>query len=87
MAENEKKFEHVSDVDKIVIDHYREFFNNTGGNDPVELLDDLQSEHGANMMQTNVVRYLLAFAVHSQTILIKRLMREGRLPKIEGVEL
>ena len=61
-----------------VIEEYHHLFNNTGGNPPVELLEDLRDNE--RMVSTNIVRYLLAFAVKSQVTLILTLKREGLLP-------
>lgn len=50
---------------------------NTGGNDPLELMQDLVSDK--RMMSTNVVRFLLATAVESQIGLLRRLEQAGWL--------
>ena len=60
-----------------VIEEFGELFNNTGGNPPAELLEDLENDE--RMFSTNIVRYLLAVAVQSQVTLILRLKAEGLL--------
>lgn len=53
------------------IETYGKFLNNTGGNPPAELLEDLRDD--TRMFSTNIVRYLLAFAVKAQVDLIRTL--------------
>ena len=60
-----------------ILNNYGSLFNNTGGNDPAELLEDFY--HHENLFATNIVRYLLAMAVYAQVALIKTLIREGLL--------
>ena len=60
-----------------ILNNYGSLLNNTGGNDPAELLEDFYNHE--NMFATNIVRYLLAMAVLAQVTLIKTLIREGLL--------
>lgn len=66
------------------IEKYGELLNNTGGNPPAELLEDLRDDE--RMFSTNIVRYLLAMAVKSQVTLILRLQAEGLLITKEQLE-
>lgn len=56
-----------------------DLWNNTGGNDPAELLQDLQrrgtDERPNRLMSVNVVRFTLAVAVAAQVSLIAELER------------
>ena len=61
-----------------ILNNYGSLLNNTGGNDPAELLLDFFN-HDKNMFATNIVRYVLAMAVFAQVALIKTLIREGLL--------
>ena len=45
--------------------------NNTGGNDPIELLERFYSEK--YLLSTNMPVYLLAFGVHVQSLLLRHL--------------
>lgn len=56
---------------------YREDFVNTGGNSIEELMDDLDRDK--TMVQTNVVRFVLAVSVSSQVGMLTRLHEAGRL--------
>ena len=67
------------------IDTYGKFLNNTGGNPPTELLENLRDNE--RMAATNIVRYVLAVAVQSQLTLILRLQAEGVLLTQEQLAL
>ena len=60
-----------------ILNNYGSLLNNTGGNDPAELLLDFYNDE--NLLATNIVRYLMAMAVLAQVILIKTLIREELL--------
>ncbi len=60
-----------------ILTTYSRFINNTGGNSPLELLNSL--EHDESMFATNIVRYMLAFAVQAQLHLLMDLRRAGML--------
>ena len=60
-----------------ILNKYGTLLNNTGGNDPAELLLDFY--HDENLFATNIVRYLWAMAVDAQVYLIKTLIRERLL--------
>ena len=60
-----------------ILNNYGSLFNNTGGNPPAELLEDIYNNK--NLFATNIVRGLLAMAVLAQVTLIKTLIREGLL--------
>lgn len=65
-----------------ILETYGPLLTNTGGNDPRELLEDLQPyEDGRpnRLMSTNVVRFVLAIGIEAQVSLIKVLQEEGML--------
>ena len=68
-----------------VLETYGHLFNNTGGNPPIELLEDLRDD--TRMFSTNIVRYLLAFAVEAQVELVRTLQAEGVLLTQEQLAL
>jgi len=49
---------------------YGDLLVNTGGNDPLELVADLDLDK--NMMRTNVVRFVLAVGVQSQLLVLSK---------------
>lgn len=57
---------------------YGHLLNNTGGNEPLELLTRLNREE--RLMTTNLPVAVLAIAVQSQISLILTLEKEGLLP-------
>ena len=61
-----------------IIARFGSLLSNTGGNDPAELLDALETE--TNMAYTNDFRFVLASAVSSQVGLLARMEKEGLLP-------
>lgn len=75
--------EHVYPWQADLIERYGELLTNTGGNDPAELLQDLQrpgtDAKPNRLMSTNVVRFVLAVSVQSQLALLAGLQREGML--------
>ncbi|QNJ56015.1 hypothetical protein SEA_RASPUTIA_125 [Microbacterium phage Rasputia] len=64
---------------KRIVDTYGEFFNNTGGNDPLDLLTRLHREE--YLVSTNMPVAMLAMAQLAQVNLIRTLENEGKLPK------
>jgi len=74
-----KKYPHVAEWELGIVVKYGHLLNNTGGNPPAELLDDLSNPGEKNMARTNLPRFVLAAAVQSQVILIARLQAEGLL--------
>lgn len=62
---------------KQIVAEYGELFNNTGGNDPIDMLRALNTNK--RLMSVNIVVFVLATAVQSQIVLIKRLKKEGKL--------
>ena len=60
-----------------ILNNYGSLLNNTGGNDPAELLLDFYNHE--HMFSTNIVRYLLAIGINAQVYLIKTLIREELL--------
>ena len=70
---------YVTDRERELVEKYGDLLNNTGGNDPLDLLNDFNKPQPNNLMAVNVVRFVLAMAVHSQIVLLGTLEREGRL--------
>lgn len=66
-------------MDKIPVEltPYLDLLNNTGGNDPQNLLDRLNNED--RLMHTNVVVAVLASMCQAQLTLLLRLKEEGLL--------
>lgn len=58
------------------LEKYGHLLNNTGGNDPAELIERLKD---GKLFSTNVVVYLMATEVRSQLNLLRRLHKEGLL--------
>ncbi len=62
-----------------ILEKYGHLLNNTGGNPPAELINELQGQKGARLMQVNIVRYLLAFGVSTQVSLLHDLLKQDLL--------
>jgi hypothetical protein len=60
-----------------IVQEYGHLLNNTGGNNPLDLLRQMHTER--YLPSTNVVVWSLAMAVNAQVNLIKRLKEEGLL--------
>jgi hypothetical protein len=75
----------VSDLEREVIETYGHLFNNTGGNDPLDLLNRF-NEPGSTIARTNFVVFTLATAVHAQVLLIVTLVKKGLLPPLKNLE-
>lgn len=73
------KHPHVTPKQKEIVKRFGSLFNNTGGNDPLDLLNDFQKPSPNNLMRTNIVRFTLAMAVKAQVGLIATLQEEGRV--------
>ena len=70
----------------LVVEKYRDQFTNTGGNDPLELLLDLQpytNGRDNRLMTTNIVRFVLAVGIQAQVGLIRSLIDAGKLPSLD----
>ena len=61
-----------------VVEKYGHLINNTGGNEPLDLLERLNRNE--RLMTTNMPVAVLAIAVQSQISLILTLEKEGLLP-------
>jgi hypothetical protein len=59
------------------IKQYVKFFNNTGGNDPEDLLRDLEEDK--NILQTNIARAIFGFMTEAQVKLLQTLRNEDLL--------
>lgn len=77
---------HVSERTAAIVERYRDKITNTGGNDPLDLLDDLSNPARKNMAATNVVRFSIAFAVLAQVQLLAVLENDGTLTTPEPEE-
>lgn len=62
---------------KLVIEKFGHLLNNTGGNDPLALLNRYHTDD--NLMKTNIFVFTMATAVDAQVTLLRRLMKEGIL--------
>lgn len=60
-----------------VIEKYGHLMNNTGGNEPLELLRRLNDDD--RLMSTNIVVATLAMGIHAQVQLLKTLEKNGLL--------
>lgn len=76
-------YPHVREWQRPLVEQYGRLFNNTGGNDPLGLLNDLQNpgtdDRPNRLASVNVVRFTLAVAVQTQVNLLHRLVEEGLL--------
>lgn len=70
-------FPDVAEWQHDLIDKYGTLLNNTGGNDPRDLLQRFHDE--PRMASTNIVLYLLACSVRSQLRLLLVLEERGDL--------
>lgn len=77
-AEQEELFPHVSEEQLAIIDRFEEKLNNTGGNDPRDLLNDFNTPN-SRLMTTNIVRFTLAMGVYAQVTLLMGLVQDGDL--------
>ena len=66
-----------------IVERYGDLFTNTGGNDPLDLLQDLQrpgtDDRPNRLASSNVVRFTLAVAAQAQAALLARLEDLGRI--------
>lgn len=74
-------FPDVHEWQRELVARYGQLLTNTGGNDPLDLLQDLQrpgtDDQPNRLMTTNVVRFLLAASINAQLSLLARLERDG----------
>jgi hypothetical protein len=79
----EPEYPHVRDWQRNIVAAYGDLLNNTGGNDPLDLLNDLQrpgtDERPNRLMSVNVVRFSLALGVSCQVSLLRTLIEKGRI--------
>jgi hypothetical protein len=71
-----KQYPYVQPQRAAIAREFSEFLENTGGNDPVELMNDLGDPKNKSMASTNIVRFLLATSVQAQATLLMRLRRK-----------
>lgn len=69
----------VTDRQKILAERYRDFIADTGGNEVEDLLQRIQGPGGANLSQTNIIVWAMAFDVKGQISLLDRLESSGKL--------
>ncbi|URM86914.1 hypothetical protein SEA_TURBOVICKY_6 [Microbacterium phage TurboVicky] len=60
-----------------LIDQFREFFTNTGGNEPETLIRKYRTDN--NLITTNIVVFTLAQDVEGQLRMLGRLRAAGRI--------
>lgn len=73
------KYPHVDECTKRIVKKYETLLTNTGGNDPLDLLNDLYKPEPNNLMAVNIVRFTLAVGIQSQVGLLHLLEKNGRL--------
>jgi hypothetical protein len=73
-------YPHVYDWQYPLVEKWGGFLQNTGGNDPLDLLNDLQNRDNIHFAATNIVRFTLAASVGAQLTLLARLETAGLLP-------
>lgn len=70
-------YPHVKTDEREMVERFGHLLNNTGGNDPLDLLNDFNRPSPNNLMAVNIVRFTLAMGVHTQVGLLRRLINEG----------
>lgn len=82
-SDNDGNFPHVYAWQLTLLEKYGHLLTNTGGNDPADLLNDLQrpgtDERPNRLMSSNIVRFTLAVGVASQVSLLSALEKGGLL--------
>lgn len=73
----DKKTWEPTDETKNLLEKYGHLLNNTGGNDPVDLMREYHTND--NLMTVNIVVFTLAVSVESQLNLLRKLIKEGLL--------
>jgi hypothetical protein len=74
-------YPHVTADEREIVERFEYLFNNTGGNDVLDLLNDFNKPSPNNLMKVNVVRFTLAAMCHAQVGLLRRLLAEGMISK------
>lgn len=77
--ERAEQFPHVYPWQFPIVDQYSEVLNNTGGNDPLALLNEFQKPMPNSMSFSNMPRFVLAVAVSSQVALLGHLKHHGMI--------
>jgi hypothetical protein len=80
------EFPNLYDWQIPILQKWGHLLNNTGGNAPADLLNQIQSQKGADLLQTNLPVYLLAFGVHTQIQVIHTLQSRGIIHEHKWVE-
>lgn len=75
-------FPHVQEWQHDMIDKYGTVLNNTGGNDPRNLLERFATE--PRLASSNIVVFTLACSIRSQLQLLLVLEEKGILPSSRG---
>lgn len=76
----EQSFPHVTPRQHDIISRNAHRLNNTGGNDPLDLLNDFNRPNNRDL-QVNIARYLLGFAMLSQVTLLQQLDERLQRPQ------
>lgn len=79
MSALKDKYPHLTEMEIELVTRYGHLFNNTGGNEPIELLHDLVDPKQRGIASTNMPRFVLAVGIQCQTFLMARLERDGLL--------
>lgn len=72
-------YPYVTPAEREIVERFEYLFNNTGGNDVLDLLNDFNRPSPNNLMRTNIVRFTLAMGCHAQVGLLRRLIAEGMI--------
>lgn len=76
-----EKHPHVSEADRLIVERFGDRLTNTGGNDPLDLLEDLANPRNTNLVAVNLPRFCLAMAVSAQVSLLRVLDLPEPRPK------
>jgi hypothetical protein len=70
------KYPHIQTWQWEIVARYGEHLNSTGGNAPLDLLNDFQRPNNRDL-SVNLPRYLLGFGLHTQVGLLATLEAQG----------
>lgn len=79
-------YPNVTSTQKRLIEKYRSFITNTGGNDPEDLLQRLQGPGGEKLAQSNIIVWAMAYDIKGQVALLNRLEGSGKFGLPEDSE-
>ena len=79
-----KKYPHTTETQRRIVATYGEHLNNTGGNDPLDLLERIATQE--RLLSTNLPVAILAMSVSSQITLLATLEKAGAIGGPEFTE-